>query len=57
MSPEIANIAVDHGPNRAGDIPHSHASVAKAKEILKYNPEFSLQQGLKEAVKWYWKNL
>ena len=37
-----------------GDIPHSHASVAKAKKFLKYDPQFSLQQGLKEAVKWYW---
>ena len=57
FSPEIANVAVEHGPNRAGDIPHSHASVAKAKEFLKYDPQFSLQQGLKEAVKWYWENL
>jgi UDP-N-acetylglucosamine 4-epimerase len=57
FSPKIANVAVEHGPNRAGDIPHSHASVAKAKEFLKYDPQFSLQQGLKEAVKWYWENL
>ena len=53
----ISNIDVIYGPNRAGDIPHSHASIAKAKKNLNYNPEFSLQQGLKEAVKWYWKNL
>jgi UDP-N-acetylglucosamine 4-epimerase len=57
FSPKIANVAVEHGPNRAGDIPHSHASVDKAKEFLKYDPQFSLQQGLKEAVKWYWENL
>ena len=54
---KISNVAVIYGPNRAGDIPHSHASVAKAKENLNYNPQFTLQQGLKEAVKWYWKNL
>ena len=53
----ISNIQVIHGPNRVGDIPHSHASIAKAKENLNYNPEFTLQQGLKEAIKWYWKNL
>ena len=29
----------------------------KAKEKLNYNPQFTLQQGLKEAVKWYWENL
>jgi len=54
---KISKIEIIHGPNRAGDIPHSHASVDKAKELLNYNPQFSLQQGLKEAVKWYWKNL
>ena len=30
---------------------------SKAKELLSYNPQFNLQKGLKEAVKWYWKNL
>jgi len=54
---KISEIKVIHGPNRAGDIPHSHASVQKAKDNLGYNPQFSLQQGLKVAVKWYWKNL
>ena len=54
---KILNVEVVYGPNRAGDIPHSHASVDKAKELLNYNPQFSLQRGLKEAVKWYWKNL
>lgn len=54
---KISSIKVVYGPNRAGDIPHSHASVDKAKEYLNYNPQYSLQQGLKEAVKWYWKNL
>jgi len=57
FNPKIAEIAAEHAPNRTGDIPHSHASVAKAKKFLKYDPQFSLQQGLKEAVKWYWENL
>ena len=54
---EVKGVKVIYGPNRAGDIPHSHASVEKAKELLNYNPHFSLPQGLKEAVKWYWENL
>jgi UDP-N-acetylglucosamine 4-epimerase len=54
---EIKNIEVKHGENRLGDIPHSLASVEKARKLLNYNPQFSLQDGLKEAVKWYWKNL
>lgn len=55
--PEIANIDVKHGPNRAGDIPHSLASVEKAKKLLGYNPQYHIEAGLKEAVGWYWKNL
>jgi UDP-N-acetylglucosamine 4-epimerase len=54
---KISNVEVVYGPNRAGDIPHSHASINKGKELLNYNPQFSLQKGLKEAVNWYWKNL
>ena len=54
---EISSVEVIYGPNRVGDVPHSHACVNKAKELLNYNPQFSLQRGLKEAVSWYWKNL
>lgn len=53
----IAGIEVVHGPNRAGDIPHSLASIEKAKQLLQYNPKFSFQEGLKEAVAWYWNHL
>ncbi|MCL2413894.1 MAG: SDR family oxidoreductase [Bacteroidales bacterium] len=55
--PKIANIAVIHGPERLGDIPHSLASVDKAKKLLGYDPKFNMKQGLKEAVEWYWNNL
>jgi len=53
----IADVAIEYGPNRAGDIPHSLASIDKAKTLLGYNPQFSLQKGLQEAVNWYWENL
>lgn len=54
---EIANIEILHGPNRLGDIPHSLASIDKAKQLLDYVPRFCMSEGLKEAVKWYWYNL
>ena len=57
FDPEIANIIPTHGPNRVGDIPHSLACVDKAKNLLGYNPKFSMKQGLKEACRWYWENL
>jgi UDP-N-acetylglucosamine 4-epimerase len=55
--PEIASVPIVYGPNRAGDIPHSLASIEKANRLLDYQPRFSFADGLKEAVDWYWKNL
>ncbi|MGV0926027.1 SDR family oxidoreductase [Empedobacter sp. ULE_I145] len=54
---DIANVEVIHGPNRIGDIPHSLASIEKAKTLLGYEPTHTIDKGLKEAVKWYWENL
>ena len=54
---EIAKVEVVHGPNRVGDIPHSLACIDKAKRLLHYNPQYSMRDGLKEAIKWYWKNI
>jgi len=54
---EIAKVNVVHGPNRQGDIPHSLASVEKARQLLGYKPTHTIREGLQEAVKWYWENL
>lgn len=54
---KISNVEIIHGDYRKGDVPHSLASIDKAKKLLSYQPEFSMQNGLKEAVKWYWENL
>ena len=54
---KMADVEVIYGPNRPGDIPHSLASIDKAKKLLGYNPDYSMREGLKEAVDWYWKNL
>ena len=54
---EIIQVEVIHGPNRLGDIPHSLAFIDKSKSLLGYNPQYSMREGLKEAVKRYWNNL
>lgn len=54
FDPDIAKVPIVYGENRIGDIPHSLASIDKAKKLLGYHPKFSMKQGLKEAVKWYW---
>jgi len=51
---DIANIEIKYGPNRVGDIPHSLASVDKAKELLDYQPTHVIREGLREAIRWYW---
>lgn len=51
---KIKDVAIIYGPNRVGDIPHSLASIEKAKQLLGYKPQFSMRDGLKETVKWYW---
>ncbi|AFR35724.1 SDR family oxidoreductase [Riemerella anatipestifer] len=54
---KIGEVEILHGPNRVGDIPHSLASIDKAKENLGYMPSHIFKEGLKEAVDWYWENL
>tara|TARA_R110002049_G_C9177314_1_gene562967 strand:+ start:3272 stop:4255 length:984 start_codon:yes stop_codon:yes gene_type:complete len=53
----IQEIEIKHRENRVGDIPHSLASINKAKQLLEYKPKFNINDGIKEAVNWYWKNL
>jgi len=54
---EIKKVEIIHGPERIGDIPHSLASIEKAKNLLDYLPSHDIKAGLKEAVTWYWENL
>jgi len=53
----ILGIEAQHGPERAGDIPHSQASIEKARKMLGYLPSCSVERGLEEAVDWFWNNL
>ena len=53
----ISNINVKYGDFREGDIPHSLASIKKAKKLLGYEPYHDLSKGLKECINWYYNNL
>jgi UDP-N-acetylglucosamine 4-epimerase len=53
----ITHISPKYGPERQGDVPHSLASIEKAKKLLGYKPGFDIKKGLEEAVTWYWENL
>ncbi|MCM3724897.1 SDR family oxidoreductase [Neobacillus cucumis] len=45
------------GPDRKGDIKHSNADISKAIEMLGYEPEWSFERGIEEAIEWYKNNL
>jgi UDP-N-acetylglucosamine/UDP-N-acetylgalactosamine 4-epimerase len=53
----ILSIEPIYGPDRAGDIKHSLASIEKAQKLLGYSPKQNVAEGLEEAVKWFWSNL
>lgn len=54
---KITNIEVNFGPERLGDVPHSLASIDKARKNLGYSPQYDIKSGLKSAMDWYWNNL
>lgn len=41
------------GPERRGDVKHSLADISKARQLLGYNPQVSVGEGLKVTFKWY----
>lgn len=45
------------GPERKGDIKHSNADITKARTLLGYDPDYSFQRGIEEAIEWYRENL
>lgn len=45
------------GPERLGDIKHSHADISKAKDMIGYEPEYDFERGLREAIDWYREHL
>jgi UDP-N-acetylglucosamine/UDP-N-acetyl-alpha-D-glucosaminouronate 4-epimerase len=53
---KISKIEPVFGPFRVGDVPHSQASIIKAKKILGYAPHYSAEQGFKLAADWYCRN-
>ncbi len=43
----------EHGPPRAGDVPHSLAAIDAAREHMGFAAQTSLEQGLESTLRWY----
>jgi len=50
-------VEATHIGERPGDIRHSLADVSKAQSFLNYIPTHNCQEGLEEAISWYWDSL
>jgi len=40
-------------PNREGEVQHFLADVSRAERLLEYDPDYTLEEGLRETVDWY----
>lgn len=51
------NVSCDSKPTyrgfRDGDVRHSQADITKAKNLLGYEPQYNIQQGIDKAMPWY----
>jgi UDP-N-acetylglucosamine/UDP-N-acetylgalactosamine 4-epimerase len=43
----------EHADSRPGDVPHSQASIEKARKLLHYEPTHTIEEGLTETVTWF----
>jgi UDP-glucose 4-epimerase len=53
IGPAAADLAPEHQPPRAGDVRASSADVTKARELLGYEPQVTLRDGLADLVEWW----
>lgn len=54
---DALNLAPVYRDFRKGDVRHSLADISRARELLHYEPAFSVRQGLRLASDWYAANL
>jgi UDP-glucuronate 4-epimerase len=47
------NALLTYGPEQPGDVPKTYADINKAKQLLGYDPQTSLEKGLNAFVNWY----
>ncbi len=44
---------IDHQPMQPGDVPQTFADITKARELLNYNPQTKIDEGIKKFVEWF----
>jgi UDP-glucuronate 4-epimerase len=44
---------IERHPMQPGDVPRTYADISKAKELLNYDPQTKIEEGIKKFVEWY----
>lgn len=44
---------IDRQPMQPGDVPQTFADITKAKELLNYNPQTKIDEGIEKFVEWF----
>ncbi len=47
------NLPAEYGPERPGDVRHSHADLTLARRLLGYDPKVDVREGLRRTLEWY----
>jgi UDP-N-acetylglucosamine 4-epimerase len=55
--PHLKEMRPKYQEFRAGDVRHSQADISKARTLLGFEPTHRIEDGLREAMAWYVKNL
>jgi len=51
------NVKPIYAPARAGDVKHSLADIARAREVIGFEPVIGFEDGLRKAIDWYREHL
>jgi len=57
IMPEVDPAAPEFHDFRAGDVRHSMADIEKGRSLLGYEPSHSINEGMRESIRWYCDNL
>ena len=48
-----AHAIIDRQPQQPGDVPQTFADITKARQLLGYNPQIQIEDGIHSFVKWF----
>ncbi len=44
---------IEQHPMQPGDVPVTYADISKARNMVGYNPQYSMEEGITKMVEWY----